>query len=216
LYERSLAQYDKLFFEMEGEEWFTFMNHGYLPTQYELTRMPKLSSDDDMWRHQIYLYFHLINRYCVIKKDNSVRRVELFDIGCGRGGGLSAIKRYYEVEHAVGIDINTNQIAFCRNRHSISGLEFHEGNALHIPVDDETFDFVINVESCHSYPDVGGFLSEAYRVLRPGGVLFLTDVRHKGVAELLLDFDVMSSALAVEYRGKIGNYRLDVPNFRAH
>ena len=37
------------------------------------------------------------------------------------------------------------------------------------------FDYVINVESCHRYENIGQFLKEVRRVLRPGGFFLVTD-----------------------------------------
>jgi ubiquinone/menaquinone biosynthesis C-methylase UbiE len=56
-------------------------------------------------------------------------------------------------------------------------LKFVAGNAENIPFDNESFDVVLNVESCHTYGSVPKFLSEVYRVLRPGGYFLCTDFR---------------------------------------
>ena len=44
------------------------------------------------------------------------------------------------------------------------------------PVDEASYDIVLNVESSHCYPDLPKFLSEAKRVLRPGGFFVWTDL----------------------------------------
>ena len=56
-------------------------------------------------------------------------------------------------------------------------LDFIEGNAMSLPFDEASFDIVYNVESSHCYSDMDAFVSEAYRVLRPGGMFAWTDFR---------------------------------------
>lgn len=51
---------------------------------------------------------------------------------------------------------------------------------------DECVDLVINVESSHCYGNFKAFLSEVYRVLKPGGFFSITDFRGK---EELQDLD---------------------------
>lgn len=51
---------------------------------------------------------------------------KILDLGCGRGGGLAFLAKYYEPEAAVGIDFSAHQIQFCRTRHEdIDNLSFY-------------------------------------------------------------------------------------------
>ncbi len=65
------------------------------------------------------------------------------------------------------------------------GLSFIYGNAEDLPFDDMSFDAIINIESSRDYNNVDIFLSEVYRVLRPGGYLLLADLRTTEGNELL-------------------------------
>ena len=65
------------------------------------------------------------------------------------------------------------------------GLSFIYGNAENLPFDDMSFDAIVNIESSGSYSNMDKFLSEAYRVLRPGGYLLLADLRTIEENELL-------------------------------
>jgi ubiquinone/menaquinone biosynthesis C-methylase UbiE len=56
-------------------------------------------------------------------------------------------------------------------------LQFIQGSAESIPLDDNVVDVVLNVESCHAYGSVDKFLYEVKRVLKPGGYLLLVDFR---------------------------------------
>jgi ubiquinone/menaquinone biosynthesis C-methylase UbiE len=52
-------------------------------------------------------------------------------------------------------------------------------SAENLPVENESCDIVINVESSHRYEKFDGFLAEVHRVLRNGGLFLLADYRSK-------------------------------------
>jgi SAM-dependent methyltransferase len=58
---------------------------------------------------------------------------------------------------------------FLRNVHPI------RGDASHLPLRGRTADLVLSIEAISHYFDVGAFLDECARVLRPGGVLLVSD-----------------------------------------
>ena len=77
----------------------------------------------------------------------------------------------------VGVDLSTNAVDFSRTTHSISGLEFKQGDAEHLPFDSESFDAVVNVESSHCCPSPEKFFFEIHRVLRKDGYFLYADFR---------------------------------------
>ena len=56
-------------------------------------------------------------------------------------------------------------------------MTFQQGDAENLPFDAEQFDVVLNVESSHTYPQMEKFLSEAHRVVQPGGHFLFADIR---------------------------------------
>ena len=52
-----------------------------------------------------------------------------------------------------------------------------QGDAQNLPLEDKTYDVVLNVESSHRYPDFKSFLSEVSRLLKPDGYFLFTDFR---------------------------------------
>src|SRR5437667_10140454 len=75
------------------------------------------------------------------------------------------------------VDYSTRAVAYCQRHHVVDGLRFRHGDAEHLPFPEAMFDAVINIESSHCYGDMGRFLREGYRVLRPGGYLLWADHR---------------------------------------
>ncbi len=176
--ELSKKSYDVIFRKMEGERWFTFFNHGLAPLSAEdAAELPRLEPEDDRWRHQTLLYLYLLVLATRVRSGKPVSGLDLLDVGCGRGGGLSAMKRYFTLGKAVGLDLNANQIAFCADRHREVEVEFRQGNALEMPFGEGSFDLITNVESSHCYGDVGRFFREVHRVLRDDGLFLFTDIR---------------------------------------
>ncbi|HEY5408061.1 MAG TPA: class I SAM-dependent methyltransferase [Ginsengibacter sp.] len=145
-----------------------FMNYGYTPNAYELPL--RLQPEDEVNRYSIQLYHYLVSILEVPGK-------EILEVGSGRGGGANYINKYLKPGRITGLDIAHNAVKLANEKHSDSGLTFVQGNAEKLPFADESFDVVINVESCHAYGSVPAFLSEVKRVLRPGGYFLCTDMR---------------------------------------
>src|SRR5262249_34888659 len=145
-----------------------FMNYGYAPSEQE--KKLKLNPEDEIHRHPIQLYHYLTSKIEIEGKD-------VLEIGSGRGGGCNYIKRYFNPRKVTGLDIASNAVEFSRKTHRQKGLYYKQGNAEDLPFEDNYFDVVINVESCHAYGSVPKFLSEVYRVLTDGGYFLCTDLR---------------------------------------
>lgn len=129
-----------------------------------------LGGDDEVNRYCIQLYHHLIGSIAVKGRD-------IVEIGCGRGGGCDYMARYLQPESVYGIDLTDASIDYCMSTYDVDGLSFRKGNAMDIPLEDETCDIVVNVESSHCYPSTSGFFNEVYRILRPGGYFLFSDIR---------------------------------------
>lgn len=98
------------------------------------------------------------------------RRV--LDLGCGSGYGAARIAG---VASAVtGVDIAADAIAFAKARYAAPNLDYRQVVAdAALPFDDGSFDVVLSFQVIEHVVDEAGYLREARRVLRPGGVLIL-------------------------------------------
>ena len=144
-----------------------FMNYGYADTNPAIILEPQ----DERNRYSIQLYHNLVSAIELKNKD-------IFEIGCGRGGGLEYIARVYSPNSAMGLDLDKQAIAFCNRHYALKGLSFFHGDAQNIPLENNSCDVVINVESSHRYLDMKLFLMEVYRIVRPGGYFLFTDFRY--------------------------------------
>lgn len=148
----------------------TFMNLGYVGGADEPG--PVLEAVDEPNRLQLQLYHHVGTRIDLTGQD-------VLEVGCGRGGGASYVKRYLGPASLVGMDLANTAVDFCRRTHRVQGLRFVQGDAEKMPFDGQQFDVVMNVESSHCYPSVDAFFREVKRVLRTGGRFLYTDIMIK-------------------------------------
>ena len=100
-------------------------------------------------------------------------------MGSGRGGGARYITGSMNPAFYTGMDLAQNAVDLANKLHALANLKFIQGSAEAIPLNSNSIDVVINVESCHAYGSVDKFLSEVKRVLKPGGYLLLTDFRNQ-------------------------------------
>ena len=152
-----------------GDRDWAFMNYGFVPDS-ESAAQPILSAEDESDRYCIQLYHR-------VAEGTDLTGNTVVEIGSGRGGGASFIKRYLSPGDVTGIDYSLNAIRFSERRHSVAGLRFVKGDAAELPLDDNSTDVVFNVESSHCYPSMAGFLGEVRRILRPGGLMLFADFR---------------------------------------
>lgn len=145
-----------------------FMNYGY--ESLENTSRLQLSAEDEAERYSAQLYHYLALEGDVAGKD-------MLEVGSGRGGGASHIKRYLNPKTMTGLDLAQNAVDFANETQQVERLKYIQGNAENLPFEDNSFDVVINVESCHAYGSVDKFLQEIKRVLHADGLFLCTDIR---------------------------------------
>ena len=151
---------------------WAFMNYGYVPTAGDLDA-PPWTPTDERDRLCIQLYLHAIGGTDLTGRD-------VLEVGSGRGGGASYISRRLQPQSMTGLDFSGKAVDLCNRHRRVPGLAFVCGDALSMPFPDASFDAVVNIESSHCYEDMGQFLSEVNRVLRPGGRLLLRRPAQRG------------------------------------
>lgn len=98
----------------------------------------------------------------------------ILDIPCGRGFYLNML-RYASDARLVGAELDWDVLLKAqRNTRGLEDVALHSANVYALPYPDNTFDAVIMSEILEHVDDDRAALREAWRVLRPGGVVAVT------------------------------------------
>lgn len=92
--------------------------------------------------------------------------------------GHTALAFAPRVALVVGLDLTPRMLPLAATLAAERGapnIAFAAGDVEELPFDDATFDAVTCRIAPHHFPDIGRFLAEATRVLRPGGALAVVD-----------------------------------------
>jgi ubiquinone/menaquinone biosynthesis C-methylase UbiE len=79
-----------------------------------------------------------------------------------------------------GLDISKSFVEIARKNAMKAGkkIDFREGNASDMPFASETFDFTFCQAAFKNFSEPVKAIAEMYRVLKPGGVAVISDLRH--------------------------------------
>src|SRR5947207_11958300 len=141
-----------------------------------------------------YLYTTLRGKFVVwaelLDRLNLGGDERILALGCGRGAVLLLAAQHLTTGRAVGVDLwrrvdqSGNSLEATRRNAIAEGVddrvELHTANMMALPFEDDSFDLVVSNFAIHNISGRTGrekAVSEAVRVLRPGGRVLIADVR---------------------------------------
>jgi arsenite methyltransferase len=125
-----------------------------------------------------------VESFAGVNNPFSLRRLrrgeQVIDVGSGAGfDSFVAASQVGADGRVIGIDMTPEMVAKANATAvhlGLSNVEFREGLAEALPVDDGSADVVISNGVFNLCPDKRAVFSEVYRVLRPSGVLQFADI----------------------------------------
>lgn len=104
--------------------------------------------------------------------------IKILDLGTGMGFLAFPIAKAYPHAEIIGLDIVEKALEENRKRAMTEGLDnlrFVSYSGTAFPFEDGSFDMVVTRYVLHHFPDINRAFREISRVLKKGGVLFLSD-----------------------------------------
>lgn len=165
---------------LTNDNYYRVFNHVYKQCfgEYYMLHYPLYRNDgDDLFQCQKNL-----TDYCLSLLPN-LKDKKVLEVGCGNGVQAIYICKDYAPAQMIGIDLNEENIKIAnmeKQRQNLQNIQFLISDAQDIkPIESNSIDIVINIESAMHYPGKKKFIGEIFRVLKPGGSFIIADILTK-------------------------------------
>jgi ubiquinone/menaquinone biosynthesis C-methylase UbiE len=123
----------------------------------------------------------LLRRIVISRTLTMIQKGEGADIGCGPGHLVLELAKRAPALRLTGIDLADAMLEKAKANARLTGLDervdFRKGDAGQLPFEDESLDLVLSTLSLHHWGQPVLVFNEVARVLRPGGVYVIFDLR---------------------------------------
>lgn len=135
----------------------------------------KISNQYDSMNSVITFKRHIAWRQDVMKRMNVKEGSKALDVCTGTGDWAIALADVIGTNgEVIGLDFSKNMLKIAQDKqeqHALKQLTFIEGNAMELPCEDHSFDYVTIGFGLRNVPDYSTVLREMYRVTKPGGTV---------------------------------------------
>jgi SAM-dependent methyltransferase len=166
------------------------------PQTFELSRSPNAGLESGRREYEdgerFFRYFGGTLR------PSHLRGLQVLDLGCGYGGRTIYYADVCGTDQVDGIEISPAMVERCRQlalELGSSRVRFSEGFAEDLPFPPDSFDAVISFDVLEHVGDPIRAISEAARVVRPGGRLWFVFPTYLGARASHLDYLTLVPAL---------------------
>ena len=125
---------------------------------------------------------HLLARYLnpftlrALENISLKKGSQILDLGCGLGDTSLMLSNFFVGTYITGLDQDEALIEAATAANEFhSNMKFLTGDALELPFEDNSFDFVFCRYLLHHIPGAFAALEEMKRVCKPGGIVFAQD-----------------------------------------
>jgi ubiquinone/menaquinone biosynthesis C-methylase UbiE len=162
--------------------------------------MSQLVFDDNLADKMETLYHKrdILRRRALVREVVGAQPGErILDLGCGPGFYVAELlDEVGDGGAVIGVDVSPQMLAIAARRCAgRANVEFREGPATAVPVDDASFDVALSVQVLEYVADTAAALAELHRAVRPGGRVVIWDVDWATVSWHSADPERMAKAL---------------------
>ena len=99
--------------------------------------------------------------------------IQVIDVGSGTGFTTEGIVKHVSSTQVTCVDQSPHQMSKAKVKPALQGCTFQIGDAENIPFETDKFDRYVSAGSIEYWPNPQKGITEAYRVIKPGGVATL-------------------------------------------
>lgn len=125
--------------------------------------------------------------------------LQILDVGCGTGFAVRQLSQALREGKVSGLDISQAMLAKAKtNTANCDNVELLLGDAENLPYENEQFDRLMCANCFHYFPNLLRVTQEFYRVLKPGGTVYILD-SWRDISPAIIFYDLARKKIASDH-----------------